>query len=119
MRFRKLRIAFSAVCGMICLLLVALWVRSTSSRDMLIFTIPGSIQVQVFSKIGRTNVSAYKTQEPLPWGVRSKYMSPGRRQVEELLDQKQKRFDIYFAEDDPAMYGFAAPHWFLVLLSAS
>jgi hypothetical protein len=28
LRFRKLRIAFSAVCGIICLLLIALWVRS-------------------------------------------------------------------------------------------
>jgi hypothetical protein len=28
MRFRKLRIAFSAVCGIICLLVVGLWVRS-------------------------------------------------------------------------------------------
>ena len=28
MKFRKLRIVFSAVCGIICLLLIALWVRS-------------------------------------------------------------------------------------------
>jgi hypothetical protein len=28
LRFRKLRIAFSAVCGVFCLLLIALWVRS-------------------------------------------------------------------------------------------
>jgi hypothetical protein len=28
MKYRKLRIAFSAVCGIICLLLIALWVRS-------------------------------------------------------------------------------------------
>jgi hypothetical protein len=28
MKYRKLRIAFSAMCGVVCLLLVALWVRS-------------------------------------------------------------------------------------------
>jgi hypothetical protein len=28
MKYRKLRIAFSAVCGVLCLLLIALWVRS-------------------------------------------------------------------------------------------
>jgi 4-amino-4-deoxy-L-arabinose transferase-like glycosyltransferase len=28
MRFRKLRIAFSAVCGILCVLLIALWARS-------------------------------------------------------------------------------------------
>jgi hypothetical protein len=33
MRFRKLRIAFSAVCGIICLLLIVLWVRSYDWRD--------------------------------------------------------------------------------------
>jgi hypothetical protein len=30
MKHRKLRIAFSAVCGMLCLLLIFLWVRSYS-----------------------------------------------------------------------------------------
>ena len=30
MRFRKSRIAFSAMCGVLCLLLIALWVRSYS-----------------------------------------------------------------------------------------
>jgi hypothetical protein len=32
-RFRKLRIAFSAVCGIACVLLIALWVRSYMWRD--------------------------------------------------------------------------------------
>jgi hypothetical protein len=33
MKYRKLRIAFSAGCGMLCLLLIALWVRSYSHAD--------------------------------------------------------------------------------------
>jgi hypothetical protein len=33
MRFRKLRIAFSAVCGVVCLLLIVLWVRSYYVAD--------------------------------------------------------------------------------------
>ncbi len=33
MRFRKLRIAFSATCGIACVLLIVLWVRSYSIGD--------------------------------------------------------------------------------------
>ena len=32
-KYRKLRIAFSAVCGIICLLLIVLWVRSHRAED--------------------------------------------------------------------------------------
>jgi hypothetical protein len=35
MKYRKLRIAFSAVCGVLCLLLVVLWMRSYSRLDWL------------------------------------------------------------------------------------
>src|SRR5258708_7822240 len=35
MRFRKLRIAFSATCLIACVLLIALWVRSYYSEDIL------------------------------------------------------------------------------------
>ncbi len=34
-KYRKLRIAFSATCGIICLLLIALWVRSYYRVDSL------------------------------------------------------------------------------------
>ena len=33
MRFRKLRIAWSVVCGVACVLLIVLWVRSYSQTD--------------------------------------------------------------------------------------
>jgi uncharacterized SAM-binding protein YcdF (DUF218 family) len=33
MRYRKLRIAWSVVCGIACVLLVVLWVRSQSLYD--------------------------------------------------------------------------------------
>ncbi len=43
LKYRKLRIAFSAVCGIICLLLIALWVRS--------YYVPGRIVI-VRSPVG-------------------------------------------------------------------
>jgi hypothetical protein len=33
MKYRKLRIAFAAVCGWLCLLLIALWVRTADNGD--------------------------------------------------------------------------------------
>ncbi len=41
MRFRKLRIAWSVACGIACLLLIILWVRSYSYIDSFHFNIPG------------------------------------------------------------------------------
>jgi hypothetical protein len=35
MKFRKLRIAFSATCGIACVLLIVLWVRSLKTCDLL------------------------------------------------------------------------------------
>ena len=35
MRFRKLRIAWSVVCGVTCVLLIGLWVRSYWKMDIL------------------------------------------------------------------------------------
>jgi hypothetical protein len=44
---RKLRIAFSAVCGIICLLLIALWVRSHWKLDLLTLPISSARAIQV------------------------------------------------------------------------
>ena len=47
MKYRKLRIAFSAVCGIICLLLIALWVRSYYTIDVVsgsVFGIQSSLR---------------------------------------------------------------------------
>jgi hypothetical protein len=42
MKYRKLRIAFSVACGALCLLLIALWVRSYSWYDMIFYRPTGS-----------------------------------------------------------------------------
>jgi hypothetical protein len=42
MRFRKLRIAWSVGCGSLCVLLMALWVRSYWQTDMVTFPISSS-----------------------------------------------------------------------------
>jgi hypothetical protein len=41
MRFRKLRIAFSVACGIACLLLIGMWVRSYWNLDQVYCQYPG------------------------------------------------------------------------------
>src|SRR5688572_14017793 len=52
MKYRKLQIAFSAVCGVLCLLLVVLWVRSYWYQDVA-FSVSGGYRSQVMSLSGR------------------------------------------------------------------
>ena len=53
MRFRKLRIAWSVGCGVLCLLLVLLWVRSSQKRDTLLLT-TGRYQYSINTEAGNT-----------------------------------------------------------------
>jgi hypothetical protein len=59
-RFRKLRIAFSITCGIACVLLIVLWVRScwwaegiygpvTSKYDIALSSLPGSLGIHFYS----------------------------------------------------------------------
>jgi hypothetical protein len=52
MKYRHLRIAFSAVCGTICLLLIVLWVRSHGAEDRLTGNFAGSHWFRVYSSHG-------------------------------------------------------------------
>jgi hypothetical protein len=53
MRFRKLRIAWSVVSGIACLLLIVLWVRSYWYRDFQIIDISASRWMHLISMHGR------------------------------------------------------------------
>ncbi len=57
MRFRKLRIAWSVACGIVCLLLIVLWVRSywwadyidipvTTNKTTILALVPGGVGIQ-------------------------------------------------------------------------
>jgi hypothetical protein len=72
MRYRKLRIAFSAVCGVFCLLLVALWLSSYQQSDSYAFTVlgygvmplNGSLVIRETWRHYLTNVAVYV---PIGW----------------------------------------------------
>ena len=57
MKYRKLRIAWSVVCGMFCLLLIVLWVRSFYRYDEVLVTVSDNIGVWLESMPGQMNVS--------------------------------------------------------------
>jgi hypothetical protein len=52
MKYRKLRIAFSAGCGVVCLLLIALWVRSYVLLDHFIVPLHGRSTTEIYSERG-------------------------------------------------------------------
>jgi hypothetical protein len=52
MKYRRLRIAFSVVCGILCLLLIVLWVRSHGAEDRLTGNFAGSHWFRVYSSHG-------------------------------------------------------------------
>src|SRR6476619_8444557 len=61
MKFRKLRIAWSVVCGLACLPLIVLWVRSYSREDFASATILGRL-ISIESKDG--NAAMFCIESP-------------------------------------------------------
>jgi hypothetical protein len=59
MKYRKLRIAWSVGCGLLCLLLIALWVRSYWASDNVswVYSTPRGIAATVFA--GQIQISKY------------------------------------------------------------
>lgn len=64
MRYRKARIAWSAVCGILCLLLIGLWVRSYWQADYLLVRISAKQMLFTSSHWGRTEVSIESWRQP-------------------------------------------------------
>jgi hypothetical protein len=117
MRFRKLRIAWSVACGIACVLLIVLWVRSYYVTDRIVIVRSSVGTVRAYSAAGQlitiATTSAVQTKPPEIWPN-----GGGTRIIDPPLD-----FIIY------PEFGFAAgrltnasyfqlPHWFLVTVFA-
>jgi hypothetical protein len=64
MKYRKLRIAWSVACGILCLLLVVLWVRSYGHSDSLpVMRMPSGKWTRINSSQGRISISTVRTPE--------------------------------------------------------
>jgi hypothetical protein len=107
---RKLRIAFSAVCGIVCLLSIALWVRSNTTRDTGFW--PGtSYGVQISSMLGRVVVIA-GPPGPIGDGFIF-YQAPA---VHDATFFERDILGFYF-ERTPIRLRFDVPLWFIALIS--
>lgn len=111
MRFRKLRIAFSTMCGLAYALLIALWVRSYFSDDFMVAFIPKHIVVDIGSECGVLRMT-------------STYV--GKRELEPRLTISSGSYSelIKYWDFDrsPDRLGYERiairfPHWFAVLLA--
>ena len=74
MRFRKLRIAFSAACLVACVLLIVLWVRSYWWCDVAERTFTSSSGFRVASKSGYVSFSKYSPSK-VEWDSRNTVMA--------------------------------------------
>ncbi len=95
MKFKKTRIAFTALCGILCMLLIAFWVRSYRVRDWLI--LPSSSQADVFTMRGTIKLR-YLSSIRQPRRTWWKHSTEPTRGLDDLLDV-------------PFLRAKAARHW--------
>jgi hypothetical protein len=125
MSFRKLRIVFSVAFGMICILLIALWVRSYSRMDQ-IYGHTSPTKVLHFGSMCGQLTFRYITDYRGTGIVRN--WRPEGESVSEILKRRQRwpakddllvyRFESPFGFGWES-YGFYLPHWTLALAAGA
>jgi hypothetical protein len=127
MKYRKLRIAWSLLCGILCLLLIALWVRSYSRWDQLAGIWFANNSVLIMSVRG-TVYGGYSTTDGRRTWSWSSFTNPRLSNAPQFPD------GMIIADIGPnalrgielnlGPMGFGtgfqsvlAPHWFLVMVS--
>ena len=114
MRFRKLRIAWTVGCGIACVLLIVLWVRSYSGGEALALYESGLHAASVSSTKGRielledNNINA----NPYEWVDFVMDRDSGRHIAFAIFSGFQSRHTNRFDS-------LSIPHWFAVALAAT
>src|SRR5262245_12959310 len=111
MRFRKLRIAWSAFWGLACVLLIVLWVRSYWYVDGAFFKVRNGVFVFVASAPGAIVVNIYP-EEFVPPGT---FHQPTKQW---LLAQGGRTRLSYLSAFQMDKHVVLAPYWFWLLLPA-
>ena len=114
-KFRKLRIVWSAVCGIICLLLIVFWVRSLSAEDRLTGYLSASQKFRIYSSRGC--IVFYGPNTPGQPNNDSWQFDFG---AEFWLDKSDARIAAvpHFRYHPEEMW-VTLPHWFLLALCAA
>jgi hypothetical protein len=102
---RNLRIAFSIVCGILCLLLIALWVRSATTSDTLHGRISVDREFDIHSSEGAI-ILIVEAADDGEWGILS-IAHPS--EMEGYSDSRWRAGTTTL----PGWY-VIGPHWFLV-----
>src|SRR6476659_10578089 len=115
MRYRKLRIAWSAFWGLACVLLIALWVRSYWWCDLWQTYIPPKAILLLSSEEGQA-VAHLEISESAPgdYGLGlSSYNEPAYNAV---WHGRESEFRWYHNLNGVQVF---MPHWFIVVLAAA
>jgi hypothetical protein len=91
MRFRKLRIAFSATCLIACVLLIVLWVRSYRINDIYTLALTSSTNLRFIAFMGTVNVQWQSSKFPWRMGV---YSVPWNGRVKPQIPIRQMLFQL-------------------------
>jgi hypothetical protein len=121
MRFRKLRIAFSATCLIACALLIVLWVRSYWWRDMIDARHPHFGSAYIASLQGKLRISVFREHRQRRddfgrWGVNSAPADRMAADLERSPMPKRERALGFEIVNYWNPFAFAIPFWFLVPL---
>jgi hypothetical protein len=112
MKYRKLRIAFSAVCGVLFLLLIALWVRSYWRYDFVYVNNPEPWDIELTSIDGVFGASNYVSIQRWDWLSLDapELIPPGS---DEFSDQLRV-WNFSWYEMGGAQF-VTVPYWFVVV----
>jgi hypothetical protein len=111
MRFRKLRIAWSVGCGVACVLLIALWVRSYSQTDLLNRQSPPSFLIQ-------SDRGQLTCMSGLPERIRLRLLS-GQMHFDPASASPPPTWGFGVSRPVSSISLFFLPHWSVVLLTSS
>jgi hypothetical protein len=121
----KLRIAFTAVCGIACLWLMLLWMRSYRWNDIAYRPLNSTPQIlSVYSFRGRITIAALvpvedddlmKSRDPTAWGWEPQYVG----NLVPLDDEEEKPRPLF--EFRILLNGgyTTFPHWFAILIAGA
>jgi hypothetical protein len=115
MRFRKLRIAWSVGCGILCVLLCALWMRSYWIDDRLVGPVFGADVLTIESVYGRTDLFYLGpvVRGPTSW---THVAGDAETMVELAPSWSMSVTAFHFEWSEERFVVF--PHWFLIAFIA-